>query len=226
MTRRHAQERDERIDPTLADLAHRINEAHERALAGLRTSIEAARDAGEALLKAKAWVPHGCWLRWLTDFCPTLTPRTAQTFMVLARRWADLGPNTKRISHLTDALRVIRALDAATADAPPMRTTLPSRARVETLSPPREMCIAVPIVPQPVSEPKMAQVRMKPEAEEPLTTRQVELDYREELKGIAARALAVGIQILMDALDESDEEGRVRHEQARDFGLRAVAQTR
>src|SRR4051812_7904040 len=49
----------------LADIAARINEAHDRASASARSIVEAVMEAGRLLIQAKAEVGHGGWLPWL-----------------------------------------------------------------------------------------------------------------------------------------------------------------
>jgi phage N-6-adenine-methyltransferase len=53
------------------------------------------------LLEAKAKVPHGQWLRWLAENCPTVSPRMAQYYMDLARKRPELESKCETVSHLT-----------------------------------------------------------------------------------------------------------------------------
>jgi hypothetical protein len=69
---------------SLADLAARINIEHEAAEAAIKRGAEHAMHAGDLLLEAKASLPHGQWLPWLTEHC-TVSERTAQLYMRLAR---------------------------------------------------------------------------------------------------------------------------------------------
>lgn len=69
----------------LVALARRANEAHDAAEAAGRTSLEQARAAGEALLRAKEQLPHGRWLPWLAQHV-AFSERTAQDYMRLARQ--------------------------------------------------------------------------------------------------------------------------------------------
>jgi hypothetical protein len=70
--------------PPLADIAARINKAHDRASASARSTIEAAMEAGSLLIQAKDQVGHGGWLPWLKANT-SVNKRTAQGYMKLAR---------------------------------------------------------------------------------------------------------------------------------------------
>ena len=75
------------ISPTPRDLdalAQTIRTAHQGVAAAVSDMLGAAFEAGEALLKAKAKVGHGCWLGWLKTECD-LRERTAERYMRLAR---------------------------------------------------------------------------------------------------------------------------------------------
>lgn len=76
-------------DP-LADLAGRINAAHEACSDALREGVRHALEAGGLLLEAKGKVPHGGWIAWLKGHC-RFTLRTAQAYMQAARRFPELG---------------------------------------------------------------------------------------------------------------------------------------
>jgi hypothetical protein len=83
-------------------IATKINRAHERVIAASTSAIHAARQAGDLLLEAKRGLPHGAWLPWLGEHCPTLSPWTAQAYMRVARRWPELeAANTGRVTHLS-----------------------------------------------------------------------------------------------------------------------------
>jgi hypothetical protein len=115
----------------LDDLARQINGRHEATLAGLRTALESARDAGDLLLRAKGLCDHGSWLPWLSAHCPHITPRTAQNYMRLASEWDRLLTlaNAKRVSHLGVRQAVV-LLSGTVADPPADRPETP-RQRIE-----------------------------------------------------------------------------------------------
>jgi hypothetical protein len=76
--------------PTLADLAERINAEHDQAQAALRDGLLHARTAGDLLIQAKGLVRHGEWLPWLQEHC-RVAERTAQAYMRVAREWEQLA---------------------------------------------------------------------------------------------------------------------------------------
>jgi hypothetical protein len=88
---------------SLTSLASAINSEHDAALRAAMTAVEHARRAGALLIDAKDQLPHGSWLAWLAEYCPTISVRTAQGYMRLAR--AD----AQHVAHLTvrDALALL-----------------------------------------------------------------------------------------------------------------------
>jgi hypothetical protein len=86
----------------LTDLARRINEAHVAGIQGYRRSVHFFREAGEALLVAKAAVGHGNFADWRKTNCPAVNERTAQRYMLLAKATftsdSELVAEWKRIS--------------------------------------------------------------------------------------------------------------------------------
>lgn len=82
----------------LTDLAAEINQAHQLAEQSARMAIDHARRAGELLIQAKAAVPHGQWLPWLSENV-TVGVRQAQRYMRLAQH-PELANATSE-SHLT-----------------------------------------------------------------------------------------------------------------------------
>jgi hypothetical protein len=67
----------------LPALAKQINSDHAAVISAAKSAVTRAISAGEALLTAKAAVPDGTWLRWLSANC-TVSKRTAQLYMQLA----------------------------------------------------------------------------------------------------------------------------------------------
>jgi len=70
----------------LEDLARRINDEHHQCAEAARSTLDHALNAGALLAQAKAQVVHGQWADWLRDHC-TVSERTAQLYMKLAREW-------------------------------------------------------------------------------------------------------------------------------------------
>jgi phage N-6-adenine-methyltransferase len=87
---------------SLAELAVRINSAHEAGEHSCQKGIEYFRAAGEALLKAKSKCGHGRWLGWLETNIKC-TERQARRYMALAQ--------TDVTSDLEGAWRVILGND-------------------------------------------------------------------------------------------------------------------
>ncbi len=101
---------------SLAVLAARIREEHDAAEAAKGAAVVAARKgiehalaAGELLLEAKAQVPHGQWLPWLAENCPTISERMARYYMRLARNRLELEAQIGNVSDLSlrEAVRLL-----------------------------------------------------------------------------------------------------------------------
>jgi hypothetical protein len=85
---------------SLADLAARINTAHEAAAAALKSSVIHAMQAGDLLIEAKKQVGHGEWLPWLkANFA--FSDRTARLYMQVARSRADVEAKMATVADLT-----------------------------------------------------------------------------------------------------------------------------
>ena len=88
---------------SLSSLAASINAEHDAAEHAARSAVDHARRAGALLIDAKAQLPHGSWLPWLAEHCPTISERTAQVYMQLAKA------NPQRVAGLSvrEALAVL-----------------------------------------------------------------------------------------------------------------------
>jgi hypothetical protein len=103
----------------LATLAADINREHAACATALQTTLQHAIRAGELLAEAKALLPHGGWLPWLeANFQGSV--RSAQAYMRVAARRAELAANTQDAAHLTlsTALEQLATPSAAAADTP------------------------------------------------------------------------------------------------------------
>ncbi|MGB7156863.1 MAG: DUF3102 domain-containing protein [Tepidisphaeraceae bacterium] len=114
MTTNLSQTTDAGNGDALADLARRFRDEHEACEAAGKKAIDHAIAAGALLIEAKANIPHGGWLPWLTDNC-NVSERTAQTYMRIARNRAEL-PKAQRAADLS--LRDAVALLAEPKDDP------------------------------------------------------------------------------------------------------------
>jgi hypothetical protein len=84
----------------LADLAARIKVEHAACVAAVKKSAEHAMAAGDALTEAKAQLKHGEWLPWLKSHCE-ISERTAQVYMRLARKRAEIETNPQHAADLS-----------------------------------------------------------------------------------------------------------------------------
>lgn len=112
---------------SLPDLANSINVSTQQAETRARSAVQYALEAGQLLIEAKRRVPHGEWAAWLADNC-TVAPRTAQSYMRLARRIPEL-PNAQRVADLP--LREAMTAIATSPEAPPKRAQVRAPARRE-----------------------------------------------------------------------------------------------
>jgi hypothetical protein len=67
--------------------------------AGL-SALQHAKRAGDLLRQARAHCEHGSWLPWLREHCPSVSPRTAQAYMRIAREWPTLEAKAQRVAYL------------------------------------------------------------------------------------------------------------------------------
>jgi hypothetical protein len=95
----------------LAALASQINAEHAGVEGAVRKSLEHARTAGEALLRAKKQCGHGNWLPWLKANVQC-SPKTATGYMRIAREWES---NRQRVADLSfrEALAELSRRDEA-----------------------------------------------------------------------------------------------------------------
>lgn len=105
----------------LPALALAINEEHALAEQYASMAIHRANRAGELLNIAKAQVPHGRWIPWLTENCPKVSTRRAQEYMRLAREWPALQAKCADSAHLTidGALKLLAATEPDKPDTAP-----------------------------------------------------------------------------------------------------------
>jgi hypothetical protein len=97
-------------------LAQQINAEHEAVCRAAYSALEHAKRGGELLCDVKASLPHGRWLPWLAEHCPTIPERTAQAYMRIARYWPTLEAKTQRVADLP--IRQALALLAEPEDHP------------------------------------------------------------------------------------------------------------
>jgi hypothetical protein len=107
-------------------IAEGINREHAAAQAFARTALEHARLCGELLIQAKASQRHGSWRGWLAQHT-TISERTAQGYMRLAREWERvIEANPQRVADfsLRQALQYVaderRQVEIAEQAQPPV----------------------------------------------------------------------------------------------------------
>lgn len=87
---------------SLKGLAAEVNAASELGDGHTRKGLPHYRQAGDALIKAKARVKHGEWLKWLKDHVKC-SPARCRAYMALARNWSKL----LAASNLNEAMRLL-----------------------------------------------------------------------------------------------------------------------
>lgn len=95
----------------LVEAARTATLAHAQVESGIRTTMTAAKKAGDALRFAKSLLARGTFLAWLDDTV-SFSRSTAQAYMKISANWEDI----KDSPNLTAALR---ALGKRAADVPP-----------------------------------------------------------------------------------------------------------
>ncbi len=90
------------LNPTLVDLAIRINKAHAACERDLRSGLSHAVEAGRLLMEAKAATAHGSWLSWVGANCE-FSARTAQQYMRLASRFGGIDSQEAQRAALLSA---------------------------------------------------------------------------------------------------------------------------
>jgi Protein of unknown function (DUF3102) len=103
----------------LPELAARIDEEHRAAAGAIKRGLAHAINAGELLRDAKASVPHGQWADWLKGNT-ALSERTAQRYMQLAKKRAELESKSATVADLTirGACELIAEPPARQAETP------------------------------------------------------------------------------------------------------------
>jgi hypothetical protein len=84
----HSDDHDAELD--LSQLATQINAAHSAAGAAASATLKHALRCGELLSGTKARVHHGEWLPWLNNNCPEVSSRTAQRYVQLHGKLAEI----------------------------------------------------------------------------------------------------------------------------------------
>ncbi len=93
---------------TADDLLAQADQFHRQVIKSLRNAIYFAKEAGDALRKAKSLMPYGEWDDWLCE--RTESPQTYRHYMRIAKHWRRLRPIVASNSRLTidRALKILR----------------------------------------------------------------------------------------------------------------------
>lgn len=85
-------------DAELRQLVTEIKSCVAKFEKSLRTSLNFARQAGEALTKAKGLLPRSkSWQQWVSDNC-AIDIRQAQKYMRIAKCWPELGGDSEKLT--------------------------------------------------------------------------------------------------------------------------------
>ena len=84
----------------LAALAEKVRNADQRARLSMSHALDAALDAGDALIAARRLVAHGGWADWLGQHCG-VSIRMANNYIRLAENRALIDANRKRVSEMS-----------------------------------------------------------------------------------------------------------------------------
>lgn len=108
----HPRNREAQMTPpsnttSMSSLAAKIKAAHAAVASAVGNILAHSQQAGEALVAAKATVPHGEWEAWLEEHC-AMSKRTAQGYMRLWRHRGRLA-KAQSVAHLgvSSALRLL-----------------------------------------------------------------------------------------------------------------------
>lgn len=114
---------------TLEQLAERINQNHKKATEAARTTLVAARDAGEALIAAKTRMSHGEFLSWCERNCD-VGKTQGWRYMRVARNW-HLLPTDRELS-IKEAIALLSS-PTGTSKSSPGELLLPNKKRKQHL---------------------------------------------------------------------------------------------
>lgn len=88
------------MDKELAALAEKVRNADTRARLSMSHALNAALDAGDALIAARRLVAHGGWADWLDQHCG-VSVRMANNYIRLAENRTLIDANQKRVSEMS-----------------------------------------------------------------------------------------------------------------------------
>lgn len=183
---------------------------------------------GQRLIEAKAMLPHGEWLPWLTERVE-FSERTAQSFMRLAREWsnpqalADLGatkaltllalPPEEREKFLSEN-HVVDGEEKTVIDMTSRELEKAVKERDEALRTAAEARAAAEMADQSRAkmEADMAALKQLHEAAQAAEAQALEdlAKAREDLKTLREKPVEVAVEVDQDALEEARREAEAR----------------
>ena len=210
-----------------------------------RTGGEAILTIGRCLIEAKDMLPHGKWLPWLTERVE-FSPRTAQSFMRLAREWtntqtlADLGASkalmllalpTEEREQFVEENNVIdmsaRQLEAAIKERDEARQAQAKmeedmrllNIRLEGSREDREQAVQ--------AAQKLRETLDAMQQERQIADQEVQ-KLTEELDELKARPVEVAVETVVDqeAIDKAKDEARAEMQAKLDKAKEAAAKAR
>ena len=111
VNRREAKLIDAKLNAQLSQLAARIKEKVANSEARMKSSLKYALQAGGLLIEARETVPHGLWLTWFEASEFNFSESTAQRYMRVSSRWAEIEKQAGDGKVSLDELTMTEALD-------------------------------------------------------------------------------------------------------------------
>lgn len=110
----------------IAELKHRANEYHHKAVRRFVSGLAASIRSGEALIQIREQLPAGTWLSWVEENFHG-TAHTATTYIRFARHKAELAQ--RNVSTYDEGLHVVREIAAASRPSESERSARLARVR-------------------------------------------------------------------------------------------------
>jgi Protein of unknown function (DUF3102) len=115
----------------LAALAEKVRNADMRVRLSMSHALDAALDAGDALIAARLLVAHGGWADWLGKHCD-VSMRMANNYIRLAENRALIDADRKRVSEMS-IRAALKLLTPKRSEQRVRRTKSPVPAKLTTV---------------------------------------------------------------------------------------------
>ena len=156
---------DEPSNVTIDDLAARIVAEHKAVRAAMKSTLEHAMACGDLLIEAKAKLEYGKWLPWLAEHCASLSERTAQVYISLAKNRAAIEAKSADAADLTMTIRDALELIARQAEPPFQSPRYPVSHQVNIVASNRSMPSSVKLQLRRLRTPSTGQAKHKASGE-------------------------------------------------------------